>query len=935
MDPAPPSRAKPDDVAMTMYTSGSTGKPKGVAIRHAAFRNFVEFWPPRWGCQPGNAVVLQQSSLAFDMAISQVLVCLGWGGTLVVPDNDRRRDPAAICDLIASEGVTFTIATPTEYLGWIRHGGSRVGGSSQLSNSAAWQCAVSAGEPVTMPLVQAFRSLGLPNLRLLDGYGPTEATFGCADRRVPLDTAVMDDTTGTGFTPFPNYAIRIVDEDANPVPVGVPGRVAIAGAGVAVGYLNPEQIKLKGGLPAFLPDQHPSPFFEKHAWVRLHLTEDRGVLNGQGDLVLLGRVQKSTMVKMGGIRIDLRDIEEAIIKTAAPHVRQVVVTRRVDISSDIPFLVAFVVLYTATTNHDRVFLNQLPQRLPLPRYMRPSMVVAIDSLPVTPSGKVDRSAVDVLSLPAGAMKQQLPELTSQSGSDELSSLLWRLWQEVLPQGIGTTRHDPHSAGNRVEIGASIDTNVDFFEMGGNSLCLIRLQAIIKERFGVSLSIAQLFGASRLGSMAALLKQQQRRAQEHDRESSTRSGSARSPAAPDVIDWEQEASIPPDLAPTVMTGTREQDNPHPPTLTFPNLAPLPPGQVILTGATGFLGREILRQLIADPRTTRIHCLAVRRPREQLTPAHLFAHAKVAVYAGDLGAPRLGLSAGDAAAVFAEADAVVHCGADVSLLKSYRSLWGANVGSVRELSRLVLSAARPNAYPTIHFVSTAAVVRLAVGVKEFGPASIAPYPPSLLAKTRVAGAAAGGDGGNDREEGRREGAVAVEEAEAEDGYLATKWVGEVFLERVSRRYGLPVVIHRPSSVMGRGEDGLEPLGLDVMANVIEYALRTGTVPEAGGWDGYLDFVSVETTAGTIVEHVMASHDSASANSPVKYVYEAGEVVMSVHELRATMEARAGGPLRVLPVPEWVDVMEEAGLNPLLVAYLRRSLEGPFSFPRLLSG
>lgn len=934
-DPAP-SRAKPEDVAIIMYTSGSTGRPKGVALQHAAYRNYVEFWPPRWGFQPGEAVVLQQSSLAFDMAISQVLICLGWGGTLVVPDNDRRRDPAAICDLIASAGVTFTFATPTEYVGWIRHGGSR--GGSQLSNSA-WHGAVSGGEPVNEPLVQAFRSLGLPNLRLVDVYGPTEATFGCADRLVPLDTAVVD-TTGSGLSPLPNYAIRIVDEDASPVPVGVPGRVAIAGAGVAAGYLNPQNIRLRG-LPAFLPDQHPSPFFEKHSWVTLHLTEDRGVLDDQGCLVLLGRARESTMVKIGGIRMDLRDIEETIVKTAAPRVRQAVVTRRVDGGSNIPYFVAFVVL-DSTTNHDDGFLSQLLQRLPLPRYMRPSVVLAIDSLPVTPSGKVDRSAVDVLPLPAGAIKQQPPELTSQGKSDELSSILWGLWQEVLPQGI-STHHYPHSAGNRVEVGADMDTDVDFFEISGNSLCLIRLQALIKERFGIFLSIVQLFGASKLGRMAALLRQQRRGHQECDKES-THSDGAGALASPHVIDWEHEVSVPPDLAPMLVTGAGGQDNAHDPTpaISIPAPSPhSPPGQVILTGATGFLGREILRLLVADPRTTRIHCLAVRTPRDQLTPAHLFAHPKVAVYAGDLAAPRLGLSATDAAAVFGGADAVVHAGADVSLLKAYRSLRRANVGSVRELARLALAssaersaASRPN--PTVHFVSTAAVARLAVGAKEFGPASVAPYPPSLLAKTRAAAAAAGGDGG---EEGHEEEAGPVEE----DGYLATKWVGEVFLERVSRRFGLPVVVHRPSSVTGRGVDGESP-GLDVVANVVEYALRTGTVPDTSGWDGYLDFVSVGTAAGTIVEHVMASHHGngsagpagdSSANCPVKYVYETGEVVMSVVELRAAMEARAGGLMRVLPMPEWVDVMEKAGLNPLLAEYLRRAVEGPLSFPRLLSG
>ncbi|KAI8965917.1 hypothetical protein F5Y11DRAFT_310776 [Daldinia sp. FL1419] len=142
---------------------------------------------------------------------------------------------------------------------------------------------------------------------LIDVYGPTDVTFGCADNLVPLGSRAADGNQEAwerqqfGLFTLPNYAIYIHDTETRPVPVGTPGRVAVDGAGVSGGYLS--ETKLTAA--AFLHDQYSGPFMNQRGWTVIHLTEDRGRIDSQGRLHLEDRVRKSTLVKLGGIRVDL------------------------------------------------------------------------------------------------------------------------------------------------------------------------------------------------------------------------------------------------------------------------------------------------------------------------------------------------------------------------------------------------------------------------------------------------------------------------------------------------------------------------------------------------------------------------------------------------------------------------------------------------------
>ncbi|GAW16235.1 hypothetical protein ANO14919_056580 [Xylariales sp. No.14919] len=850
-----PNQGRATDAAVITYTSGSTGVPKGSTIRHMSYRNFCEFSPTRWGVELGTETVLQQSSYAFDLSIGQILVCLCYGGTLVIPSEMQRCDPAAICDLMVQEGITFTIATPTEYFAWLRHDNGRL-----LQNSR-WHTAITAGETVTKPLVEAFASLADPEMHLINVYGPSETTIGCADQLIlPCLSPSEFEDDKCGLSTLPNYSIYIVDANFKPVPVGVPGQVLIGGAGVAEGYLNRDELTPS----AFVYDDQASALFCAHGWLSAHVSGDRGRLDSQGRLILHGRIEDSTQIKMGGVRIDLQDIESTIMAKSR-RIHQAVVSHRVSAGLRAEFLAAFVVLDGHPDEAGGVFdrdsfLEGVIRDLPLPQIMRPAIAVAVDALPTTISNKIDRLAVGNMTL-AEFVPLTPEDEKSTSSLDEFEDMLYSLWYEALPEDIA-------------RIHSFRDRNADFFVVGGNSLSLLTLQSLIRERLGIAVSIMNLFGASTLGQMAIALRGQ---------------SSWNFTVTPEIVDWEQETTVPPDFASLSQSSRRHKQTPQTPGST---------GVVVLTGSTGFLGQRILCHLVQDPMVSKVHCVAVRKPLEKLP--ELFINTKITVHRGDLRFKQLGLSDHVAATIFAEASVVVHCGANVSFLESYHSLRHTNLASTKELARLSLSRRLP-----LHYISTASVTQL-TRASTWGPTSVAAFLPVS---------------------GRLNGF----------GYKSTKWAGETFLERVSQTLGLPVVVHRPTSITGEGAPET-----DLMGSVMRFAQKAKAVPDASSWQGYLDFVDVDTVAMRVTQEVAKSIQSIGDGegdrgsvADIRYVYENGDVVIGVEHLGKHLEDLISETPTVMTFSMWVDALAKAGMNPFLVKYLNEVDDGELLlFPKLVA-
>lgn len=172
-----PTQVGSNDDALILYTSGTTGTPKGIVLKHSTFCHEVEVSAKVYGLD-SNVVVLQQSSFGFDMSVLQIFLGLALGGTVCIVPQEFRGDAAAISDFIIRHNVTYTCATPTEYASWLRYG------NWQRLKSSSWNVALSGGEAASLSLVKSFRELEKSDLRLFNGYGPTETT--CCSTKIQL-----------------------------------------------------------------------------------------------------------------------------------------------------------------------------------------------------------------------------------------------------------------------------------------------------------------------------------------------------------------------------------------------------------------------------------------------------------------------------------------------------------------------------------------------------------------------------------------------------------------------------------------------------------------------------------------------------------------------------------------------------------------------------
>ncbi|RYP81233.1 hypothetical protein DL769_002063 [Monosporascus sp. CRB-8-3] len=647
----------PTSPAFLFYTSGSTGKPKGIQLNQFGFLNHLALKTSALSIQ--RETVLQQSSFGFDMSLTQTFCALANGGSLVIAPKSYRGDPLALSNLMLSHGVTFTIATPSEYAMLLRYG------QSLLRQCTRWAHACMGGEAVTPSLVRAFSELGNPNLQLTNCYGPTETSLAATFGTVEAGEHIAEHAS-VGKV-LPNYSVYILEEGTSPkpVPLGYPGEICIGGAGVALGYLDlPELSAAK-----FVHDPFADTDDVELGWTRIFRTGDRGRLRADGSLVFMGRMDGDSMVKLRGLRIDLDDVANTIVQAAEDVVSEAVVTVRGDDEERI--LVAHVVPRPGREKMLGAQWRKLAQSLPLPLYMRPSLVVAVDRLPRTPNGKVDRRTIEAMELPA--LEQQ-----QRAGSGEKLSLeegeLSLLWEEVLGGFAAVPRAD-------------LTPNSDFFMVGGSSLLLMQLQGAIRETLGLAVPVTELYQASTLGRMAAHLHAEKGQQ-----------------ALVEDIDWERETEFQvssSSLLPTTPSGLVRESN----------------REILLTGAHTFLGAEILQALVSDSSVRWVHCIALPKTASKTRPQS----SKIAYYPGSLQTESLGLSSGDITFLQSRIDLIIHAGSVGHCLNNYSSLRAPNLGSLRFLVDLAL----PRQIP-VHFISSNRVTLLS-GQHRLPPVSVGQHPP----------------------------------------------------------------------------------------------------------------------------------------------------------------------------------------------------------------
>ncbi len=433
---------RPEHLAYVLYTSGSTGKPKGVAMPHAPLVNLV-LWQNR---QPGHDLplrTLQFAALGFDVAFQEMFSTLCSGGELHLVDGDTRLSGDRLYAFIAEHRIE-RIFLPYFALQMLAEGHAN---ASADDASAPPACelreVVTAGEQLRIePRIRAFFE-AMPACRLHNHYGPTE-THVVTALALDGDPSRWPRLPSIG-APIDNARCYLLDASGQPVPEGVAGELYLAGPVVARGYLGRDDLTAE----RFLAD----PFVDR-VGARMYRTGDLARWQADGTLEFLGR--RDFQVKIRGFRIELGEVEAQVM--ACPGVREAGVVVR----EDTPGVKRLVAYFTALEPGAPVRVDRLRAHLlaTLPDYMVPVAYVAMDAMPLSPNGKLDRAR-----LPAPGRGRPEWAGAFAPARDPSEAALCRLFAEVLDlERIG--RDD------------------NFFDLGGTSLLALHLlQAIRRDGLG--------------------------------------------------------------------------------------------------------------------------------------------------------------------------------------------------------------------------------------------------------------------------------------------------------------------------------------------------------------------------------------------------------------------------------------------------------------------
>jgi amino acid adenylation domain-containing protein len=457
-------------------------------VEHGTLANHCRDMRRHYHLTPADRV-LQFASLSFDPSLEQILTALMAGARLVL----REGDALAAADfhrMVVERELSVVNIPPAYWHSWAQWAAES---ATEDEPTPHLRLVIVGGDAMSAETLSLWRRTPMRGARLLNAYGPTETTITATTFEVPQEGETAGLSRLPIGRPLANRKAYLLDANQQPVPVGVAGELYLGGAGLARGYLNrPELtaerfIGLRIGTLGLRIEEHStgngtqggeSAIRNPQSAIRVYKTGDLARYLPDGCIEFLGR--RDHQVKIRGFRVELGEIEAAL--KLSPGVRTAAVQARTTPGDGNKRLVAFIApdpLKDFDVAELRAFLKSK-----LPDYMTPSLFITLDELPMTPGGKIDRRALDLMEIaPQADMERYVAPRNSIE--EEIAGI----WGAVLGlQRVGVTDN--------------------FFELGGHSLLATQVIARVRDAFSTELPLRALFEAPTVEGMALLITERQ-------------------------------------------------------------------------------------------------------------------------------------------------------------------------------------------------------------------------------------------------------------------------------------------------------------------------------------------------------------------------------------------------------------------------------------------
>ncbi len=757
----------PNDLAYLIFTSGSTGRPKGVLVTHRGIVSFLEAQIAAFDLD-SESRSLWYLSTSFDASVSDLGTAFLSGAAICIEAAEQLQPGNGLEQILSDRQITYVDIPPSIL---------RLLEPAALPPSL--KCIVIGGEACALDVVRSFAA----KVKLVNVYGPTESTV-CTS----LGQCGVDWSRPLIGLPLPGITYHLLDEDLNEVSGAEPGQLHISGIGLARGYLN-------------RPDLTDTKFIDHPlTGERLYRTGDLVMRTEDGQYQFLGRTDRQ--IKLRGMLVEPEEIEARLLQFAGVK-RAAVLKRPVKTGVAREILVAFVEpnndsglesgRYSSSDldsdldldfslgldigrSLDLVALREHLAQV-LPKWMLPQRIEVISPMPLTITGKVDLS--DLRQRPLEVDEVAKPDLESGKDSSALEQLLMQVYKQVL--GVDTVAVDDH-----------------FFDLGGDSFAVVEA-CVVASALGLALPPTVLISHPIISELVSELDKLNG---DSGKQSLTASGGML------CSDIRQDIKLSAEFERLLQSAAAR-----------PQVVEKTPGQIFLTGATGFLGARLLHELLRNT-SAEIFCL-VRAESEEVGMERigraLSKHglslgeelSRVKAVCGSIEQRQFGLPQISWNELVEQVDTVYHCAAQVNNLASYSDLRQANVVGTEEVVRF-LCAGRTKC---LHYIST-----LSVFVATDCNHGV------LLESDHLAGTSI-----------------------VYGGYAQTKWAAEVFLRGLEGKAG-PITYHRLGLITGDSATG-KSADHDFLNLFVNGLSSLGCAPDVGD-DISVDITPVDYAAKAVI-------------------------------------------------------------------------------------